>query len=260
VSTVEQSIHIPVPGVELRAEVSVPDDARGLVAMTHASTSDLSSPLSRMAAHELHGAQIGTVLVHLLTLGEEKEDEVTGQLRLDVKRLAHRIVPMTDWLLDRTGLGVGLAGTDTCAAAALVAAANRPRAVQAVVSHSGRPDLADDFLQTVYQPTLLLVTGTDDGCVVDANRKALAKLPGRSRLEVVAGPIRRPHDPKSLLEPVRLATNWFIDYLTPMPRGRVRTTDDLTGRPAGSASAANALALTTPPNDASATCRHRPPQ
>jgi hypothetical protein len=111
----------------------------------------------------------------------------------------------------------------------------------------------------VYQPTLL-VTGMDDGYVVDLNREALAKLPGRTRLEVVAGSTRRPYDPNSLLEPVRLATDWFIEYLTPMLRVRDRTTDDLTGRPAGSVSATNALALTTPRNDASATCRHRAPQ
>jgi putative phosphoribosyl transferase len=215
VSTVEQTIHIPAPDVKLRAEVIVPDGAHGLVAMTHASSSDLSSPLSRMAVRELHGARIGTVLVHLLTLGEEKEDEVTGQLRLNVRRLAHRIVAITDWLVERTDLGIGLVGTDSCAAAALVAAANRPRAVRAVVSHSGRPDLADDFVRTVYQPTLL-VMGMDDGDVVDSNRKALAKLPGRTRLEVVAGSIRRPYDPKSVLEPARLATDWFIEYLTPM--------------------------------------------
>jgi hypothetical protein len=43
VSIVEQSIHIPVLDVKLRAEVIVPDEACGLVAMTHASRSDLSS-------------------------------------------------------------------------------------------------------------------------------------------------------------------------------------------------------------------------
>jgi putative phosphoribosyl transferase len=256
VSTVEQSIDIPVLDVKLRAEVIIPDEAYGLVAMTHASSSDLRSPLTRMAVRELHGARIGSVLVNLLTLGEEKEDEVTGQVRLNVTRLAHRIVALTDWLLERTDLGVGLVGTDTGAAAALVAAANRPRAVRAVVSHGGRPDLADDYLRTVYQPTLL-VMGRDDGYVVDLNRKALAKLPGRTRLEVVTGSVRRPYDSKSLLEPVRLATDWFIEYLTPMPRVRDRTTDALDGRPAGSVSATNALALTTPRNDRSAAGRNR---
>jgi putative phosphoribosyl transferase len=213
VSTVERSMCIPVLDAKLRAEFIVPDEACGLVAMTHASRSDLSSPLSRMAERELHGARIGTVLVNLLTQGEENEDEVTGQLRLNVKRLAHRIVAMTDWLLERTDLGVGLAGTDTCAAAALIAAASRPREVRAVVSLGGRPDLADDFLRSAYQPTLLIM-GTDDGYVADSNRKASTQLPGVTRLEVVAGSIRRPYDTKSLLEPVRLATDWFIEYLT----------------------------------------------
>jgi putative phosphoribosyl transferase len=225
VSAVEQSIRIPALGVKLRAEVMVPDAVRGLVVLTHTSSSDLNSPLSRLVVRELHSARIGTVLVDLLTLSEENDDEVTGQQRLDVKRLAHRVIAMTDWLLERADLGIGLVGTDTCAAAALVAAANRPRSVRAVVSQSGRPDLAEDFLRTVYQPTLLVV-GRNEGYVVELNRKAMAKLPGRTRLEVVAGALR-PHDgPETLLERVRLAADWFIEYLTPVPRVRDRTTNE----------------------------------
>jgi putative phosphoribosyl transferase len=224
VSAVEQSIRIPALGVKLRAEVMVPDAVRGLVVLTHISSSDLNGPLSRLAVRELHGARIGTVLVHLLTVSEENDDRVTGQHRLDVKRLAHRIVAMTDWLLERADLGIGLVGTDTCAAAALVAAADRPRSVRAVVCQSGRPDLAEDFLRTVYQPTLLVV-GKNEGYVVESNREAMAKLPGRARLEVVAGSIHQPDGHETLLDRARLATNWFIEYLTPVPRVRDRITD-----------------------------------
>lgn len=224
-SAVEQSIRIPALDVKLRAKVMVPDAVRGLVVLTHTSSSGLNSQLSRLTVRELHSARIGTVLVHLLTLSEENDDEVTGQHRLNVKRLAHRVIAMTDWLLERADLGVGLVGTDTCAAATLVAAANRPRSVRAVVSQSGRPDLAEDFLRTVYQPTLLVV-GRNEGYVVELNRKAMAKLPGRTRLEVVAGSIHQPDGPETLLEPVRLATDWFIEYLTPVPRVRDRTTNE----------------------------------
>lgn len=218
---VEQSIRIPALDVNLRAEITVPDGVRGLVVLTHCSGSDLSSPLSRLACRELHSARLGTVVVDLLTLSEENDDKVTGQQRLNVKRLAHRVVALTDWLLERADLGVGaglgLVGADTCAAAALVAAANRPRAVRAVVSLSGRPDLAEDFLRTVYQPTLLVV-GRNERHVVELNRKAMAKLPGRTRLTVVAGSVYQPGGTETLHEPIRLARDWLVKYLTPRPR------------------------------------------
>lgn len=230
-SAIEESVRIPVLGVSLSAEVMVPTEACGLVILTHNRSADLSGPLTRMALRELHGAGFGTVVVNLLTRGEEDEDEVTGQARLNVMRLARRVVSVTDWVLGRTDLGLGFIGSDTCAAAALVAAAKRPRSVRAVVSQSGRPDLADDLLRTVYQPTLLVVGRNDGDDVIELNRRAMAELPGRTRLDLVAGSIRQPCGPATLHEPVRLATGWFIKYLAAIPRVRDRTTDDLVGRP-----------------------------
>jgi putative phosphoribosyl transferase len=115
------------------------------------------------------------------------------------------------------GLGVGLFGASTGAAAALAAAAERPGTVQAVVSRGGRPDLAGEHLSHVSQPTLLLVGG-DDPVVMDLNREALALLPGEARLEIVPGASHLFEEPGTLEQAARLARDWFLLHLRPMAR------------------------------------------
>jgi dienelactone hydrolase len=63
--------------------------------------------------------------------------------------LGKRIVSVVDWLKtvpELAALPIGLFGASTVAAAALLAAADRPDRVMAVVSRGGRPDLAGDSL------------------------------------------------------------------------------------------------------------------
>jgi dienelactone hydrolase len=91
-------------------------------------------------------------LVDLLTSDEEAIDLRTAHLRFDIGLLADRLVGATDWLVqnpDTRNLRVGYFGASTGAGAALVAAAERPDAVGAVVSRGGRPDLAKPALPRV---------------------------------------------------------------------------------------------------------------
>jgi pimeloyl-ACP methyl ester carboxylesterase len=73
-----------------------------------------------------------------------------------------------------------LFGASTGAAAALVAAAERPNSVDAVVSRGGRPDLAGPALRRVIAPTLLVVGGADLE-VLELNRTALTLLGAAER-------------------------------------------------------------------------------
>jgi pimeloyl-ACP methyl ester carboxylesterase len=107
-----------------------------------------------------------------------------------------------------------LFGASTGAAAALVAAAERPQVVQAVVSRGGRPDLAGEALARVHQPTLLIVGGRDE-IVIDLNRQAMQYLAGEVRLEIVPGATHLFEEPGALEEVARLARDWFIRYLSP---------------------------------------------
>jgi len=107
---------------------------------------------------------------------------------------------------------VGCFGASTGAAAALVAAAERPQAVRAVVSRGGRPDLAGQALEAVRAPTLLIVGGADEA-VIEMNRKAMQRMAG-AELVVVPGATHLFEEPGALEEVARLAASWFVRFLT----------------------------------------------
>jgi pimeloyl-ACP methyl ester carboxylesterase len=195
----------------------VPEPALGVVLFAHGSGSSRHSPRNRYVAGELQDAGLATVLADLLTPEEEQLDAATGALRFDIGLLAGRVAVLTDWLVDQEAtadLGVGLFGASTGAAAALVAAAARPASVQAVVSRGGRPDLAGGSLHLVRQPTLLIV-GDRDTVVIELNRKAMGKLSGETRLEVVPGASHLFEEPGALEQVARLTRNWFAGRLQP---------------------------------------------
>jgi pimeloyl-ACP methyl ester carboxylesterase len=215
VKALHESLAIPAGEVALEADVDVPEAARGVVLFVHGSGSSRHSPRNRYVAGELQSAGLATVLVDLLTAEEERLDARTGELRFDIGFLARRVVTLTDWLAGHeptAGLAVGLFGASTGAAAALVCAATRPDTVSAVVSRGGRPDLADQFLPMVRQPTLLVVGGRDE-VVIKLNRQAMTLLGGEARLEVIPGATHLFEEPGALEEVARLARDWFVRYL-----------------------------------------------
>jgi dienelactone hydrolase len=151
----------------------------------------------------------------LLTSEEEVADGQFRHLRFNIKLLAERLVGATDWLKqnpETQNLKIGYFGASTGAAAALVAAAERPKVVGAVVSRGGRPDLAESFLPRVQAPTLLIVGG-EDTLVIDLNRAALAQLRTEKKLEIIPGATHLFEEPGALEEVARLATDWFVHYL-----------------------------------------------
>jgi putative phosphoribosyl transferase len=215
-----ESLRIPAAGVTLDADMVVPQPARGLVLFAHGSGSSRHSSRNRHVAGELQAAGLATVLADLLTPEEEQADVRTGALRFDIDLLSGRVTALTDWLVEQerlADLGIGLFGASTGAAAALVAAA-RPASVQAVVSRGGRPDLAGGRLRQVRQPTLLIVGGRDR-TVLELNRGAMEELGGETRLEIVPGASHLFEEPGALDEVARLARDWFVRHLRPVPRG-----------------------------------------
>jgi putative phosphoribosyl transferase len=216
VDAVAHSVRIPTSGAVLDADVVVPTTARGVVLFAHGSGSGRHSPRNRYVAQELQRAGLATVLADLLTMDEERVDARTRQLRFDIGLLADRVAALTDWAVGWqpvAGLGVGLFGASTGAAAALVAAAVRPAEVRAVVSRGGRPDLAGDHLRSVRQPTLLIVGGRDTQ-VITLNRRAIGQLAGQSRLEIVPGATHLFEEPGTLERVAELARDWFIEHLS----------------------------------------------
>jgi len=211
----EAPVRVDVGGALLAGDLVVPAGARGLVLFAHGSGSSRHSPRNRAVAAALQDAGMATLLIDLLTADEERIDSSTGHLRFDIGLLARRLVAVLDWLearADTGALGTGLFGASTGGGAALVAAADRPRRVRAVVSRGGRPDLAGGALARVLAPTLLIVGG-DDVTVIGMNRDAMARMTAPVRLEIVPGASHLFEEPGALDRVSVLASEWFVRYL-----------------------------------------------
>jgi putative phosphoribosyl transferase len=211
----EREIRVPAGPVTLEGNLSVPDDAQGVVLFAHGSGSGRHSPRNRYVAGALREAGLATLLIDLLTPEEEEVDLRTRHLRFDIGLLADRLAGATDWLAqDRNtqNLRVGYFGASTGAGAALVAAAERPEAVGVVVSRGGRPDLAGEALPRVAAPTLLIVGG-EDAPVIGMNREAFARIRSEKKLEIVPGATHLFEEPGKLEEVAQLAAGWFACHL-----------------------------------------------
>jgi putative phosphoribosyl transferase len=206
-------VSIPAATAQLEGILDLPEDPRGVVAFVHGSGSSRHSPRNRFVAQSLRSdARVGTLLFDLLSAAEEQEDVRTARLRFDVELLAARVEAATAWLHDdpdASGLPIGYFGASTGAAAALIAAARRPREVAAVVSRGGRPDLAGpEVLARVRAPTLLIVGG-EDLPVIDLNREALRAVRTECRLDVVPNASHLFEEPGALEQVARRAAAWF---------------------------------------------------
>jgi dienelactone hydrolase len=206
-------IRLGLGSVTLDGDLTVPSDARAIVVFVHGSGSSRHSPRNRAVADGLQQAGLATLLMDLLTPGEDAVDAQTARLRFDIPLLAERVIGVTDWLGRHLGSWpIGYFGASTGAAAALVAAAERAEAVGAVVSRGGRPDLAMPALSHVRAPTLLIV-GAADPVVVELNREALTRLRGDKRLEVVPGAGHLFEEPGALERVTVLARDWFVRHM-----------------------------------------------
>jgi putative phosphoribosyl transferase len=212
----EREILSSAGAVTLGGILHVPREPRGIVLFAHGSGSSSRSPRNRYVAEVLQSQGLATFLFDLLTRGEEFFDERTERLRFDIGLLAKRLWAVTESLRRDPDVGrlpMGYFGASTGAAAALVAAAELPEAIAAIVSRGGRPDLAVKALRRVRAATLLIVGG-EDKSVIQWNRKALAQLRCAEKdLIVIPGATHLFEEPGALEEVARLAAAWFERFL-----------------------------------------------
>jgi putative phosphoribosyl transferase len=211
----ERVVRVVAGPVTLEGNLTLPAGARGVVLFAHGSGSSRLSPRNRYVARLLNEGKLATLLIDLLTPDEAVIDVQSAHLRFDIRLLAERLIGATDWLTqypDSRHLRVGYFGASTGAAAALVAAAERPRVVGAVVSRGGRPDLAGPALARVQAPTLLIVGG-DDTPVIELNRQAFTQLRGEKRLAIIPGATHLFEEPGALEQVAWLAREWLERYL-----------------------------------------------
>jgi putative phosphoribosyl transferase len=210
-----EAVRIELGPVTVDGDLHVPERASGLVIFAHGSGSSRFSHRNRAVAKVLEHARFGTLLLDLLTPDEDARDERTAEYRFDIPLLGRRVVGATDWLQGRPDLRhlpIVFFGASTGAAAALIAAAERPKVTRVVVSRGGRPDLAEEALPKVQAPTLLIVGG-DDTAVIEMNRTAMRLMRAPVELEIVPGATHLFEEPGTLEQVARLATDWCRRYL-----------------------------------------------
>ena len=214
-------VRVPIGPVKLEGNLTLPSGARGVVLFAHGSGSSRNSPRNRVVAKQLQSAGFGTLLIDLLTEEEEAVDLRTSHFRFDIGLLANRLVGAVGWLQSpeqTEDLPVGLFGASTGGGAALVAAAQRPDCVAAVVSRGGRPDLAGEFLSRVRAPTLLLVGGNDVP-IIGMNQQAMRAMRTEIRLTIIPGASHLFEEPGTIQQVATHARDWFERFL---PRAESR--------------------------------------
>ena len=213
----------------------------GIVIFAHGNGSSRHSPRNQFVSQALNNDGLATLLVDLLTPEEEETDIRTQKIqckvpglvlnKFNIKLLSRRLVAIIDWVIlslttttptptikgieNHNNFIIGIFGSSTGASAALIAAAQRPDIVAAIVSRSGRPDLADlQSQQKVKAPTLFIVGGNDDKRVIDLNNKALSQLVSAQKKKIITvpGATHLFEEPGALEEVARLASGWFRCY------------------------------------------------
>ena len=211
-----RAVQIDLPGAVLSGDLTIPEEASGLVIFAHGSGSSRHSPRNRFVAQRINAQGLGTLLVDLLTAEEEEADEVTREMRFDIGLLARRVAQVVAWAgrqKQTAPLLIGLFGAGTGAAAALVAAAGLlAGVVRTVVSRGGRPDLAREALARVQCPVLLIVGGQDD-VVIDLSKQARAEMRCETELVIVPGATHLFEEEGALEEVEDLAAEWLGERL-----------------------------------------------
>jgi dienelactone hydrolase len=208
-----KEVTIPVQDVKLKGDLIIPVKATAIIIFSHGSGSSRLSPRNQMVAQYLQEKNFGTLLFDLLTEAEDSN----YQTRFDIELLTKRLIGASEWLQQQPvakDCRVGYFGASTGAASALKAASYLPQ-IDAVVSRSGRPDLAMNSLAKVNAATLLIVGGTDFD-VLRLNREAYVQLSCEKKLEIIEGATHLFEEPGKMEKVAMLAAEWFEKYLHPV--------------------------------------------
>lgn len=208
----EREILINLNGIQLKGNLSIPENSKGLIIFSHGSGSSRMSPRNRLVAGTLQQKGFATLLFDLLTAEEDQD----YQKRFDINLLTGRLISVSRWISNKPGYKnwkLGYFGASTGTASALKAAAMLgPEQIRAVVSRGGRPDLAGESLTNVECPVLLLVGGLDDQ-VIKLNEDAFQKLKGPKKLEIIPGATHLFEETGKLELVTMHASEWFLKYL-----------------------------------------------
>ncbi|WP_444960455.1 phosphoribosyltransferase family protein [Nocardiopsis sp. M1B1] len=218
-------VRVPVGGVHLDGDLTVPAETRGAVVM--AAGEGRADERWRSVASVLGQAGYATLLMDLLTERERSSgssdnapdnglvngpDAASG---VGADELGERLGAAAAWLRRTAGTAdepLGLLASGDAAASALVAAARHPRDVAAVVAHGGRIDVAEASLPDVRASVLVLLEG-DDSFLRELGEWTRARIGGSTDLRVVSGAERLLRDSREWRRVAAEALDWFDRHL-----------------------------------------------
>lgn len=206
----KQELKIKFDHITLTGELSLPENATGLIIFSHGSGSSRFSPRNNFVAQYLNKKGLATFLFDLLT----REEDQDPLLRFDVGLLANRLVEVTRFLMKSPltkDLSLAYFGASTGAASALIAASVLQNKIKVIVSRGGRPDLAMDFIKKVKAPTLLMIGGLDHQ-VIALNEQAYQNLPGSKCMRVIQGASHLFEEPGALEKVAHYSAEWFVQH------------------------------------------------
>ena len=183
------------PGTHVPAMLSIPTDARGLVACLDC------DPVVNAALHER-----GIATAHMVLACVPTEVGHFAAVFAD----AVEAIARESMLFDRP---IGYFGTGVGGAATLIAACMHANAVAAVVTKDAPLSLVGAHLSGVRAATLLLVDGQDETMVAETHA-AMPPLPSGSMLVQTM--------PDEVSDPGGAAADWFDRHLRGVMRGARR--------------------------------------
>ena len=210
-----QTVRVHAGFVHVEGFLSIPEDATAIVVFANPSGSDRYQTRNRHLVDEFNEYRLGTLLFDLMTESEELEDMESRGIHFNIPMLADRLLGAIDWLEHRKethNMNVGIFGTSTGSAAAFLAAAKAGREIKAVVSKSGRPDLAGESLKHVSAPSMLIV-GEKDPEILKLNENAFRELDCKKRLEVIPEASHYFEENGVFEQAAHAARRWFLNHL-----------------------------------------------
>lgn len=216
----KETLKIELGEIILEGDLTLPPLPKGLVLFAHGSGSGRFSPRNQFVASHLNTRGYATFLLDLYSLQESELQEFN--LQELANRFQHVILKLKSFPF-LTKLPVGLYGSSTGAAVALVAAAHLREHIQAVVSRGGRTDLANAFLQLVQAPSLLLA-GENDHLILEINRKSLNLIDAPKALKIIPNASHLFDEPGAIEAVADEAGDWFeihLSKITSKSKGRI---------------------------------------
>lgn len=215
---ITRTVKIRVTDGILFGSLSLPEAIRAVILFAHGNDSVRFSQRNKFVANQLNRAGFATLLLDMLTADEEAHGQLRHPSRFDQPLLARRLCASMEWLQERKdtqGLPIGLFAAHSGSAAALIASTDMRRMVTAIVSHSGRPDLAEKYLPLVQTPSLFIV-GANDLPVIELNELAMSKMVCQNKLELVEKAGHLFEEPGTLEKVSELSIKWFLQCMRPL--------------------------------------------